>query len=164
MEKYQEAREKSLKCLNIADHMLTMTYPLVRDSKLLVAVMENLFLAQANALAAILYWERLYKRIPPFHDNFESKLNLFRSYIIKKYNVSAGYIGLLQEVKELIYEHKQSAIEFSRKNRFVIASDDYRLKTLSMKQMKDILQKTKLFIEQILTLLEENERSVRKVH
>lgn len=163
MEKYIETREKSLRCLKLADHMLTMTYPLLQDPKLLIAVMENLFLALANAMASILHWERKYKRIPPFHDNFESKLSLFRQYIARKYNISPNYLLLLEEIKEVIYEHKQSAVEFSRKEKFVIASDSYGLKTLSQKQLKDYLQKTKLFIHQILTVLEENERSTGKI-
>ena len=65
MEQFQESRDNAKKKIQIADHMLGVTYPLVKDTKLLVVIMENIFLAYTNAMAAILYHERLFKRIPP---------------------------------------------------------------------------------------------------
>ncbi|MCP3682530.1 MAG: hypothetical protein GY861_07545, partial [bacterium] len=44
MEKFQEAREKARKNINVADHMFCMTYPLVKDNRLLLAILENIFL------------------------------------------------------------------------------------------------------------------------
>jgi hypothetical protein len=57
MEKFQELREVAKKKLQLADHILTMTYPIVNDSKLLLAVVENMFLALTNAMGSVLYYE-----------------------------------------------------------------------------------------------------------
>ena len=54
MEKYEELRDMARKKIQIADHMLTMTYPMIKDPKLLLAVMENIFLALTNSIAASL--------------------------------------------------------------------------------------------------------------
>jgi hypothetical protein len=158
MEKYIQAKEKALKSISVADHMLTMTYPLVQDPKLLLAVVENIFLGLTNAMATLLYYERLFKRIPPFHDTFQSKFNMFKMKIITKYNISKEYLKFILEIKEIVHEHKESAVTFSRKNKFVICDDDYKLKTLSIKDLKTHLEKAKLFIHEICTILDKNER------
>ena len=78
MEKFQELRDAANKKLQLADHILTMTYPIVKDPKLLLSVVENLFLAFSYGIGSVLHYERLFKRIPPFPDNFASKFELFR--------------------------------------------------------------------------------------
>src|SRR3989338_261446 len=95
MEKFQESRERARRNIQLADHMLTQTYPLVKDPKLLLAVIENIFLALTNAMASVLYYERLFKRIPPFHDNFESKFYLFKMKTAMKYNIGPDYLKLM---------------------------------------------------------------------
>ena len=59
MEKFQESIDKAKKSLNIAGHMLSVTYPLVKDPKLIPAIMENIFAAYYNAVDAILYFDLL---------------------------------------------------------------------------------------------------------
>ena len=153
METYEEARGKAKRHIKIADHMLTQTYPLVQDPKLLVAVMENLFSAMDSSMSAILYYERLFKRIPPFHDSFDSKLNIFRARCIRRYNFSTDYIILIQNIREILKEHKESPFEFSRKGRFVICSDNYRMKTISVDKMKGYIRQAKDFVAEMETMV-----------
>ena len=149
MEAYEDAREKAKRHIKIADHMLTQTYPLIQDPKLLVAVMSNIFSALTNSMSAMLYYDRLFKRIPPFHDSFESKFNIFRARCARRYNLGTESILLIQEIKEIIKEHKESQFEFSRKGKFVICSDNYRMKTISVEKMKDYIKKTKSFVAEM---------------
>jgi hypothetical protein len=157
MEKFQEAREKAKRNLKIADHMLFMTYPLVKDNKLLLAILENIFLALTNAMGALLYYERLFKRVPPFHDNFESKMNLFREKCTARYKLSRDYLLLMREVKELVMEHKRSPMEFARKNSLVICSESYQLRTVSLDQIKKYLGKTKDFVREVELIVSQND-------
>lgn len=159
MEEYQVSRENALRAIKVADHMLTITYPLVQDTKLLLTVMENIFIGLSHSMAAVLHWERKYKQVPHFRDNFDSKYNTFKLYCMPRYNLSREYLPFLMEMKEIIAEHKASPVEFIRKNRFVIASEDYRLKSLSIEDVKANLAKAKLFIQEALSILEENERA-----
>ena len=161
MEKFQEARARAKKSLKVADHMLTITYPLVQDPKLLLAVLENIFIALTNSMAAILYYERLFKRIPPFHDTFESKFNVFSADVSKKYKFDPSYIRLIMDVKNLILEHKKSPVEFSRDNKFVICSDKYDIKTISEDQLKEYVKKTKLFIQEMTNMVSKDESLFR---
>jgi hypothetical protein len=146
MEKFQELREEAKKKLKVADHMLTMTYPLVQDNKLLLAVMQNIFLALTYAMGSILHYERTFKTIPPFQDNFSSKFNMFRAKIVDRYKIDKQYVDFIEEVKDVIVQHKESPVEFVRKDRFVICSDDYKMKTISTETMKEYLYKTKSFL------------------
>lgn len=157
MERFQEAMAKAKRNLQIADHMLTQTYPLVQDKKLLLAVMENIFLALTNAMASVLYYERLFKRIPPFLDNFESKFNMFKIKTAVRHNFNPEYLNLMQDVKGIVLEHRKSTVEFARNDKFIICSDNYRLRTITVQQMKGYISKTKLFIEDVDRIVSKEE-------
>lgn len=157
MERFQVARENAKRTIRIADHMLTITYPMVKDPKLLLAVLENIFLSLTNAMASVLYYERLFKKIPPFHDTFESKYNMFKAKIMHKYDVSPLTMQMMTDIKEIIVEHKKSPIEFTRQNKFVICSDSYNMKTISMEQLKKYIADTKIFVERMSQLTRKNE-------
>lgn len=149
MEKFQELRELSKKKIHLADHILTQTYPLVNDAKLLLAVIENIFLALSYAISSLLYYERFLKRIPLFQDNFSSKFNMFISKCVPLYNIKKEYIFLIQDIKEILVAHKKSPIEFLRKDRFVICTENYALRTISFEQAKAYLNTAKSFIAHI---------------
>ena len=161
MEEFQLLREKAKNRLQIADHMLTMTYPLVKDTKLLLVIMENIFLALTYAMSSILYYEKLFKRIPAFTDNFESKLNIFKERCVNKYNIDRVYLTLLQNIKNIMIEHKKSPMEFERKGKFVICSNSYRLRTITINQIKEYITKTKEFVQLSTNIVSKNEEIFR---
>jgi hypothetical protein len=159
MEKFQEARAEAKKRLLLADHMLSLTYPLVKDTRLLIAITENLFLALMNSLAALLYYERAFKRIPPFHDNFDSKFNMFTEEVSKSHNLSRKYAKLLMEVRALLLAHRESPIEFSRNENFVMCTENYKnMKTISVDSLKDYLMLTKQFMKEVEAITEKDEK------
>jgi hypothetical protein len=157
MEKFEEYKEKANRCIYIADHMLYVTYPLVKDNKLLLAIMDNIFLSLTNSIAAVLYYDRLYKRIPPFQDTFESKFRMFRDRCIEKYKIDKSYILFIQDIKDIIVSHRKSPIEFARKDKFVICNDNYRMKTISIEEIKKYVAKAKVFIQEMNIIISKNE-------
>lgn len=157
MEEFQQAKLKALEKFKIADHMLTQTYPLVKDPKLLVAVIENLFLAITNAMAALLGYERTFKHIPPFVNNFENKFAIFKEKCVPKYNLNKEYIGLIIKVKDAVIAHRKSPVEFARKDNFVICLDNYKLKTITMEQIKKYIELTKNFLKETDMIVSKNE-------
>ncbi len=162
MEKYEQLMGTARKKIQIADHMLTMTYPMVRDPKLLLAVMENVFLALTNSIGALLHYERMYKRVPPFQDTFVSKFNTFKHKCIVRYNIDKEYISMMQDIKDIIMQHKKSPVEFTRKDSFVICSDDYQMKTISLDKMKDYILYSKSFIQNIKNIINKNKEVFNK--
>lgn len=156
MEKFQELREIAKKKLKLADHILTMTYPVVKDSKLLLGVLENLFLSLTNAMGSVLHYERTFKRIPEFKDNYVSKYNLFREYA-RENNIDNDYLKFIQEVKNLVVQHKKSPVEFSRKDQFVMCNEDYNMKTISVEQLKAYVEKAKSFLTSTQQIISKDE-------
>ncbi len=156
MEKFQEDRLQARKYVKAADHMLTQTYLLVKDPKLLVAVTDNLLLACESAMSSVLHYDRIFKKIPPFHDNFESKFNMFKMKTAPM-NKLNEYILLINELKTLQEKHKQSAVEFSRKDNFVMADDNYNLQLITKEKIQDIMSKVKNFLTEVEKLTSKDE-------
>ncbi|MBW3013606.1 hypothetical protein KY340_05385 [Candidatus Woesearchaeota archaeon] len=157
MESFQECRQRAERNLQIAEHMLTVTYPLLKDAKLLLGVTENIFLGITNSMSAAVFFERTYKRIPPFHDNFESKFNTFAARIVPRYGISKKYIQLLDIIKEIVIKHKQSPIEFARKDKFVICDEKYNIKQITEKELRQHLQQAKELHQIIIRIVSQNE-------
>lgn len=147
MEQFQILRQKSLQKIKVADHMLTMSYTLVNDPKILLSVINNIALAYEYSMSAILEYERLFKRVQVFKDNYNSKLTLFIK-IADKLKIDKEHIKIMKELEEIKKAHEKSPVEFSRQGKFVICSDNYEMKTLEIKHIKNYINKAKLFIEQ----------------
>jgi len=157
MEKFQELREIAKKKVQLADHMLSVTYPLVKEPKLLVSIMENTFLAYINAMGSLLYYERLFTKIPKFEDTFNSKLEMFKDKCLEKHKIDKIYVNDMTELKTLLLEHKKSTAEFTRKDKFVICSDNFSCKTISAIEMQRYINRAKLFIQYITAITSKNE-------
>ncbi len=156
-EKFQKAKDDALKFLKSADHMLTQTYPLVKDPKLLLAVLNNLSISLEHIMSAVLYYDRIYRRIPPFYDNFESKFNIFKLKSAPM-NKLTEMVAFIHEINELVKKHKHSPVEFSRKDAFVICDESYKMKTITIEMLHEYVEKTKGFyskMEEIVRNLDE---------
>lgn len=156
MEKFQEFRDAARKKITIADHMLTQTYPLVKDVKLLLPVLENTFLALSYAMSSVLHYDRLYKHINVLPENFEAKLYIFKEKCVPRYKIDKEYLQLIREIKDIIMAHKKSPVEFVRNDRFVICSDNYRMKTISTDQLKKYIAKSKIFVQETNNIVNKN--------
>ena len=153
MTDYLEYIKKARKNIHVADYMLTQTYPLVKDTKLLLAVMDNLFLALSNTMDSLLFYEREKKTIPPFHNSFDSRFNTFKLRLVGKYGLDKEHLNLIQDIKSLIASHKQSPVEFVRQDKFVICSEEYDLKSISVDQMRSFIQRSRSFLEDVNKIL-----------
>jgi hypothetical protein len=145
MEKFQEDRQQARKYVKAADHMLTQTYLLLKDPKLFVAVIDDLSVACECSMSAVLHYDRVFKKIPPFHDNFESKFNMFKMKSAPMNSLNE-YVLLINELKSMSDKHKESAVEFPRKDSFIIAEDNFKLQTITKESAKSLVDRTKKFI------------------
>ena len=162
MEKFQEYRQEARQKLKNADHLVTMAYPMVGDNKLLLVAVKNLAEALNLSVLSALAYERLQRRIPPFHDDKESALNSFERDVAPRYKIDTNYIKLITDLNELVRLHKDSAVEFSRKDKFVIASETYRLMELSQGLLKDNLERARRFIESMEIIVSKDEPIPRR--
>lgn len=146
MEQVDEARKKAKKYITIADRMLTQTFAMLQDPKLLIAVIENIFLAVANEISALMHYEKAIKKIRDVDEDFNKLIEKFKERSeklgLKEYN------AFITEIKKLRYGHKKADVEFSRKEMYVICSDDYDdCKVVSEEKLKSFIKTAKMFIQ-----------------
>ena len=131
------------KAFQTADHLIYVTYPLLKEVKLIIPIAENLYSTVINLMDAVLEYDRLYKRIDLLVDNFDVRLDIFKSNCSKRYNITKEHIDLIVELRNIIQHHKKSPMEFIRGDKFVIASSNYSLKTVNLNNLKVYLTKVK---------------------
>lgn len=160
MERFQVCREDAAKHLRIADHMLTITYPMVKDPKLLLTILDNLYRSVMSSVESLLQYERLFKRINVFGDSDEERLSIFK-HVAQKYRLDQKYIRTIFELKELIRAHRNSPMEFARKDKFVIYTKDHDLKTISQGTIKSYITTARQMAKEIASLTGKDERLFR---
>ena len=163
MEDYLVKRDTALKNLKTADHLLNVTYPLVKDQKLFLSVLDHLFLALADSITAILNYELHYRRIPNFKDNFQEKYNLFVRHCVKPYHISKDYLEFILNIKSLVAAHQKSSMEFIRKENIVICDDKYSCKTLDVALLKSYVDKSRMFVYLINNILHTDQKNLVKI-
>lgn len=153
MDNFKNLIFEANKSFNTADHLAYVTYNVVNDTKLISLIAEHLFTALTKGMDALLYIERQYKRIPIYPDSFEVKLDLFQK-IISRYGINKDFIILIKELKEILDCKLKSPVEFIRKDKLIMCSETYRLKTITLDKIKKDVNQVKSYI-QLLNILQE---------
>ena len=138
MEYLEEADRKT----KIIDHMLYVTFPLIKDKKLLLKILSEAKISIANCINSILQYEYLNKNINLSKD---AKFN-FKTFIekcSKKYNISENEIKLIIELFEIAELHKQSPFEFSKGDKLIILTENMNQRDLTIDKVKEFLLLTK---------------------
>ncbi len=161
MEKFLELRQKAEKKIKIADHILLSSYTLLHDTKLLLSSVNTIYESIESAMDSVLEYERLFKRIPPLGSGFESRFSVFKK-VAKAKKLDKKHLDLLRTIRDIKVSHDNSPVEFRRKDKFVIANEDYQLKTLDLKDLKKYLYEAKVFIRETTNLTSENDRIFRR--
>lgn len=146
---------KANRYFQAADHMASVTFNLVKDQKLLIAIAENLHLSFSHAIDALLQYERLYKRIPPYSENSAAKLELFKNRVAPLYNLNRGYLIVVEELRELIQGRKTAPIEFIRQDKYVICNPDYsKINVITLEKLKSYINESKPFMRKLNLILQ----------
>lgn len=138
MEKFLDSLESADRTLRTADHMTYITFPLIKDKRLLIKILSEIYSSVLNIINAILQYEYFYKRIVLYQDagmNFKT----FRERCAARFGISQENIGKVVNLFEVIEKHKQSPLEFVRKDKFVIMSDNAHTDTVTTENLKEFL-------------------------
>lgn len=138
MEKFLETLQKAEKTIQDADHIVYVTFPLIKDKRLLLKVLQETKNAMILCINSILQYEYLYKRIRIYSeasDNFRT----FTEKCAPRYKITPEEIKLLLELFDLAESHKTSPFEFVKNGKIVILSNGLKPKTLTLESMKEFL-------------------------
>lgn len=139
-------RQNALKNVQMANYLLSTTYPMIKEPKTLLSISDHVFSSFMSSVSALLAYERNKKLIPPYHDTDESKLNSFKQNLVKKYKFGE-YLRTMEKIKSLSTEHKNSSVEFTRDMKYVICADGFnKIQTVSEQDVKGFIREAKDFI------------------
>ena len=137
--------DEAKRILKIADHMAYITYPVLKEHRLLIKILEQISKALTNSVSAILIHEYSQKRIKTYTDpklNFDTFKDISTSY-----GLNEGHIKTIKNVSNLMESHNRSTMEFIRKDKFVIMSDNLQTQDITLDQVKSFLKLSKEIID-----------------
>ncbi|MDP3639970.1 MAG: hypothetical protein Q8R53_02085 [Nanoarchaeota archaeon] len=155
---HRQALEQAQQHLNAARHLLHVTFPALKDAKLLTGVLGQLFDAGETAMEALLLYERQLRLVPPFGKSFASKFLVFRSSA-RRNHLDTAHARLLEELQELVELQKNCPTEFRRSDGYVLATDKFRLRTVAKKEVDGYYTRTQAFLADIEKLLQKGEKT-----
>lgn len=146
---YISSRNKAEHQYDAAFHLLNVTFPLVKDPKLLMGVIQNISASMEHVMDAILAYELQLRLVPNYGDTFQSKFNLFRYKSVRRHDIPSSHITQMMDLNDLIQLHKKCPVEFQRGNKYVLATKDYKLQVVSIKDIKEYLRNAKEFFDRM---------------
>ena len=155
MEKFQASRSRASSKLALTSHMLTQTYPSLKDPKLFAAIIENLFNVVEFSIDSVLEYELLFKKIPSYNTSFQGKVSAFQ-----KCSDRLGFDKEMFSVFNSLLELKKiSSKELSSfaEGRVSFIDDDLRAKTITLSEIKKVLYKTTDFFKHVEEVTKKNE-------
>ena len=132
--------DDAVRHLQIADHMAYVTFPLINEKRLMIKIFDETYKSVINSMNAILKYEIGRSNV---------KFNEF-SKIARKYGLFDEQIKKLRDIIVIQKKRKESSMEFIKKDKLVIMSDNLSIEVLDLVIIKkyilvakELLVKTK---------------------
>ncbi len=138
MEKFLENLQEAENIIQTIDHMVYVTFPLIKDKRLLLKILLETKTAVANCINSILQYEYLYKRIRLYKDS-KTNFRTFKERCAQRYQITEEEIKSIIELFEIVEKHKQSTFEFIKNEKVIILSENLEQKTLTIEKIKEFL-------------------------
>ena len=160
-EKVKASLDNARKLIKTADHMIYMTYPMVRENRLLIKILEEIHESLVSLVRAVLHFEYINKRITLYRDT-KANFEIFAMECANNYGISREEVNKIRDIFNIIEKHKQSPVEFLRKDKFVIMSDNLGTETITFDVLKSYLRIAKNVLRKTESSLD-NWKNVYKV-
>lgn len=156
---FNELLSKAEQSIKTADHMVYITYPLLKEKLLLKKILEELYNSASSIVQAILNYEALYKRIT-LQDK-KTNLFLFKEKCAPRFNIIQTEIQTLLELLSLGEKYEASTMDFIRKDKLVIMNDDLRTESVDLNQLKKYLSSLKILLLKVRDKIKEEKSTVK---
>ena len=148
MTKLQEYVKSASDAAVIANHLITKTFPLSSDPKVLLSVLKNIKISHDNIFLAVLDNEFLRPKVS-IDASFIVKFDRLKQLVIEKKLLEESELKVLVDVHNDWLIHKESDVEFARKNDLIMADEDYSLKKLNSNLLKEYISKTNVILKKL---------------
>ena len=136
--------EEIKRTLRNADHMLYITYPVLKENRLLVKVLEEVHSSVKKTVDIIMQHEYEQKRIKLYSD-YKINMTIFEQKCAAVYYLTQEEMTGIRQIMDLFESHKSSPMEFSRQNKFIIMSDSLKTDSITVQKLKLMLGTAKTF-------------------
>jgi cell fate (sporulation/competence/biofilm development) regulator YlbF (YheA/YmcA/DUF963 family) len=152
--RYFENLNEAERLLKTSDHLIYVSYTLLKDQKLLIKILPEIKIAISKTLNAVLQNEYILKRIKLYKnpkDNFET----FKKKCAPLYKITNSEISKIEELFKIVESHEKSPMEFTRGENVVILSDTNSHLVVNFEKTKEFLQLGKLILEKVRAKINE---------
>jgi hypothetical protein len=146
MEKILENLYEAKQRIQKIDHILYITYPLIKDKKLLLKIIVEIKIAITKLITCILQYEYLYKRIR-LQKNPRQNLEIFKLKCAPRYEIQIHETKLIQKIIDIVEIHKNSPFEFRKQEKIIILTKDSSPIVIVLKDIKDFLELAKKILK-----------------
>jgi len=146
VEKFLEYLKTAEEKIQTVDHMIYITFPLIKDKRLLLKILSEMNFIVLNTINSILQYEYLYKRIDLTQDA-KTNLRIFINQCAPRYQITEQEIKLILELIDLADKHKKSPFEFIKEEKVVILSENLKPATITLDKTKEFLLVNKIILK-----------------
>lgn len=146
MQKFIQYLQEAQKIIRTSDHIIYVSYPLIKDKKILLKILEELKKAVAFCINAILQYDYLFKRIRLSQEP-KTNLQIFITKSSERYKITKQEVKGILELFELAETHKNSAMEIFKEDKVVILSENMKKNLVSFEKTKEFLTLAKSILQ-----------------
>jgi len=140
MPEFTESLKAADNYLMNAQHLTYITYNIIKDKKVLIKVLENLYKSVLHSINAILQVEANLKRVKIYKESSKN-LEVFKK-IAKYYGLGDKDLQFIDTLINIIKKYKESGLVFSKGGKVVIMFDD-KILYFDLQTVKDYIEKAR---------------------
>jgi hypothetical protein len=148
MEKFNQLLKQARESFSTADHLAYVSFPMIREPKMLYVIAEALHKTAMQVITALLYYEKMYKRIMTIPQEEGARIQMLEK-LAPKYKLSNGVVDAVKDLSEIMQKYKESPMTFSRGDKFVMSTDVFNLKMLDANLLKNHVLSVRTLLERV---------------
>ncbi|MBT4134917.1 hypothetical protein HOE39_01080 [Candidatus Woesearchaeota archaeon] len=156
MENYHELINKAQKEIDSSDHLLFVTYNIVKDSKFVFSVTNQLIDAVKYALEALLEFERKSKLIEPYPKQFNFMVETFKKKVAERREFEEKTLTFLNKLVTMEQTIDTSSLHFRRGDTYVLADEDFGTQSIELQTIKSYFSSAQEFVTKVGDIIEQD--------
>ena len=156
MENYHELINKAQKEIDSSDHLLFVTYNIVKDSKFVFSVTNQLIDAVKYALEALLEFERKSKLIEPYPKQFNFMVETFKKKVAERREFEEKTLTFLNKLVTMEQTIETSSLHFRRGDTYVLADEDFGTQSIELQTIKSYFSSAQEFVTKVGDIIEQD--------
>lgn len=146
LEKYKENILLAVKTMKIGDHIAYVTYPVIKDKRLLMKSLDSAYDSIVAIINSSLQYDYMWKRIQLQKDP-KANFDTFMNKCSPRLDITPEENMQILELFSIVESHRKSPIEFMRKDKVVILSPSLQTNVIDLERVKRYLNLSKKMIE-----------------